>query len=278
MTLAGNPTVRDLERELFERFPRSHAEEWDHCGLSVGDPSAHVGSVALALDPDAATVRAAAEAGCDALVTHHPVFLDPPELFGPSDAFAPDAGSAVFEAARQGVALLNYHTCLDRALCAQQRLPELLGLEYLHPLEGWSALAPQAHPQPGDPAYGAVCEAGEGVTLDALARRCADALGGRCPRVWGDGGREVHRVATCTGSISSLADDALAGGLDAVIVGEVRYHAAVDLSGRGLAVIELGHDVSELPLVDCLERALLDAGLPAERIVNLNRPPHWHSV
>jgi putative NIF3 family GTP cyclohydrolase 1 type 2 len=281
-------TVGELEAALFACFPADTAEDWDLCGLSVGDSEKPVHRIALALDADFGAVCAAAEAGCDVLLTHHPVYLVPPERIGPPAPRTSDASAAVFEAVRCGVALLAYHTCLDRAIDAQKVLPARLSLEYLHPLEGWAGLiattrasggdgAVSVHPDPASPAYGAVCSAGVGsMTLGDLATRCTTDLGGRAPRVWGDPARLVRSVATCTGSAGSLADDALAGRVDVLIAGEVRYHAAVDVAGRGLALIELGHDVSELPLLDCMRRALLACGCPMDCIVTLERPAHWH--
>ena len=174
--LAGAATAGDVERALLARFPRGQAEEWDRCGLLVGDPTVPVTKVAVGLDASSANVRFAAEQGCNVLLTHHPAFLDPPSVFGPQARDVADAGTAVWEACRSGVALINFHTCLDRALVAQQQLPQLLGLDYEHSLEGWAALrasrGSQAVPNPGTPAYGAVCRAPGGMTVRELAERC----------------------------------------------------------------------------------------------------------
>ena len=280
--LAGAATAGDVERVLLARFPRGQAEEWDRCGLLVGDPAAPATKVAVGLDASSANVRFAAEQGCNVLLTHHPAFLDPPSVFGPQARGVADAGTAVWEACRSGVALINFHTCLDRALVAQQQLPQLLGLDYEHPLEGWAALrasrGSQAVPSPGTPAYGAVCRAPGGMTVRELAERCGRVMGGRSPRVWGDPDAPVIRAATCTGSLGDLGQEALSAGLDAVVAGEVRYHSAIDLAARGLALIELGHDASEQPLTACLMQALTDEGFPRDRIVLIDQPHTWLSL
>lgn len=275
MAFSENFTVRELEQALFSHFPRETAEEWDRCGILVGDPDAEVAQVALALDATSKAVRAAHASGCNVLLTHHPAFLDAPVLFGPTALGVHDAGTAVFEACRLGVALVNYHTCLDRARAGQLRLPDILGFNYLHPLEGASRMG--VAPADGTPAYGAVCELPYACCLRNIAERCDMLLGGSC-RFWGDPLQSIKRVATCTGSLGDLGEDALTLGLDAVIAGEVRYHTAVDLRARGLAVIELGHDVSEQPLVTCLRDALVAEGLDAKRIVELDLACNWLAV
>jgi len=100
---------------------------------------------------------------------------------------------------------------------------------------------------------GMVCDtpAREPVTLRALVQRAA-ATFSVVPRVWGDPETRVTRVATGTGSAGALIGDALAAGAHALVAGEVRYHDALDAMESGLAVVELGHDVTEWPLVGLL--------------------------
>jgi dinuclear metal center YbgI/SA1388 family protein len=76
------------------------------------------------------------------------------------------------------------------------------------------------------------------------------------PRVWGDPDAPVGRLATATGSASSLVRSAAATGADALLAGEVRYHDALDALHSGLAIIEAGHDVTEWPLVPVLAREI----------------------
>lgn len=65
--------VGELEERLLRLFPRTDAENWDHVGLSVGDPDAPVARVVVALDASEENVREAAELGANVLLTHHPV-------------------------------------------------------------------------------------------------------------------------------------------------------------------------------------------------------------
>jgi hypothetical protein len=90
------------------------------------------------------------------------------------------------------------------------------------------------------------------LTLGEFVDRAASAFS-VTPRVWGNPSMLVSRCATSTGSAGALIGDALAGGAQVLVAGEVRYHDALDALGSGLAVVELGHDVSEWPLVGLLE-------------------------
>jgi putative NIF3 family GTP cyclohydrolase 1 type 2 len=98
---------------------------------------------------------------------------------------------------------------------------------------------------------GAVCAVPVGWTLDTLARAATDVFSA-VPRVWGAPETPLARVAVATGSAGSLIGDAIAAGAGALVAGEVRYHDALDAADAGLAIVEVGHDASEWPLVDVL--------------------------
>ncbi len=124
-------TVGALAAGLAERFPIARAEPWDRNGLLAGDPERIVTGVRLALDPTVEVIQRAAAAGENVVVTHHPVSLSMP-----SAVLAQSPESAVLFAALDArIALMNAHTTLDRDPVAQRRLPELLGLTPIGPLE-----------------------------------------------------------------------------------------------------------------------------------------------
>lgn len=102
------------------------------------------------------------------------------------------------------------------------------------------------------------------LTLDRFAVRAAEVFG-VVPRVWGEPVRTVRVVATATGSAGSLIPAAVRAGADVLLAGEVRYHDAQTAVASGVSVVEVGHDVSEWPLVPVLADAVaatpgLDSG------------------
>ena len=264
-------TIGALEAALLKEFPAADAEPWDRTGLLVGERSLPVTKVAVALD---ATVEAIAEAhaiGANLLVTHHPAYLEAPGIFAPEASVAANPGAGVWAAIRHQVALMDFHTALDVSPRAARVLPGMLGLKFT----GKFAEPLSASRRKG---YGQLCEVPANdeapETLSRLAAR-ATAVFGRAPRVWGDPEAPVRRAVTCTGSAGDTGKAALAAGADVIICGEMKYHSALELSQAGLAVIELGHDVSELPLVAVLAEALVGAGVPEERIVMIDQSENW---
>lgn len=264
-------TVGALEQALLREFPREDAEAWDVMGMTVGERGLAVKKVALALDPTVAAIRSAAEAGANVLVTHHPPYLEAPKEFSPADSIAVSAGAGVWEAIRSRVALMNFHTSLDVSHRAQAALPKLLGFDY-----GGKLL--HSTNADGSKGYGQVCSVplvdGSPDTLGRVASKCISVFG-RTSQVWGDLSMPVRTCATVLGSAGSVAAAAVSAGVDCLIVGEMGYHRSLDLSTAGIGIIELGHDVSELPLVAVLARTLADIGLPVGDMVMIDQSDNW---
>ncbi|MDO4443383.1 MAG: Nif3-like dinuclear metal center hexameric protein, partial [Slackia sp.] len=188
-------------------------------------------------------------------------------LIAPRESGAAASGAVVYEAARRGIALVNYHTALDVSVAAQTVLPRLLSLERVGVLDLLDC--------DGALGYGQVCVvSGESPTLEELALRCT-AVFGRPPRVWGDAAACVSSVATWTGSAGDAPRLCLERGIDVLVCGEVKYHTALDAAAAGLAIIELGHDVSELPFSAVLAEACAAAGVSRESITCLAQQGNW---
>lgn len=264
-------SVGTLEAALLKEFPAVDAEEWDRTGLTVGERALAVTKVAVALDPTVSAIREAARQGANVLVTHHPPYLKAPETFEPAPSVAAVSGAGVWAAIQNRVALMNFHTALDVSPQAARMLPGMLGLAF----KGQVIEPILTSKRKG---YGQVCSVPEAegapVTLERLASRCT-AVFGRAPRVWGDPAKPVKTAVTATGSAATVGRACLAQGIDCLICGEIKYHEALDLSGARLAVIELGHDVSELPLTAVLADALSRVGIEKDRILMIDQTENW---
>ena len=265
---SGTLTTGALERMLLAEFPAADAEPWDRTGMTVGDPARPVTGVAVALDPTVEAIREAAHFGANVLVTHHPAYREAPDSFRPGDSVAENPGAGVWCAIEEGVSLMSFHTALDVSARAQRVLPNMLSLVFervLVPL--------QEAPEKG---YGQLCSCalGDSLKLGQLAARCMSVFG-RPPRVWGDFSRKLDRVVTCTGSAGDVAPAALAAHADCLVCGEIKYHDALDLSQAGLAIVELGHDVSELPLAVELADVVRDMGVPEECVTLIDQGENW---
>lgn len=262
-------TIGALEQALLANFPAQDAEEWDRTGLLVGDRKRRLEGVAVALDPTLSAVQAAARAQANVLVTHHPLFIEPPSSFTPSDAGGLGAGQVVWQAISDGIAIMSFHTALDSSILGNHMLPKMLSLDVQGLL----------HALPHDEAkgYGTLCafsKREDGMTLGQLGARCLSVFG-RPPRVWGDFSKKLHAVATCNGSANSIVGECAKAGIDCLVCGELGYHNALELSQAGICIIELGHDVSELPFIATLAATIEHVGVDKKRITLLDQSTNW---
>ena len=268
-TPGASLSVADLERMLLMRFPREDAEPWDKTGLSVGDLRANVKAVAVALDPTREAIERAAALGANVLVAHHPLLLAPPSVITPLSVPSP-VGAAVWAAIKHDVAVLSFHTALDANPAGLAVLPRMLRLEQT------GIVLPRDNSE--GKGYGSLCRPLEdeaALTVGQLAARCTSVFG-RAPRVWAnDFSAKVESIATATGSAGDVVGACVARGVQVLVCGEVKYHAALDARQTGLSIIELGHDVSELPLCAPLVHAVESAGVDKARIHIVDQSGNW---
>ena len=101
--------ARDVIAAVERLAPPSLAEGWDNCGLQVGDPSAEVRRVLVALTPLSEVFDEAAEA--DFLLFHHPPIFTPLKSVDASSY----PGDLISRALRNGLAVYAAHTSYDAA-------------------------------------------------------------------------------------------------------------------------------------------------------------------
>lgn len=205
-------------------FPFELAEEWDNCGLQIGDPARIIGRVAFSLDATLQTVRFAANASCRLLVTHHPVLLEPVRRLTPENHSA----CVLLEAAREGVDILSLHTNLDAAPGGLNDLvASLAGLEDV------------TIPEPARCAR--IGRLPAATQLSDFARRLADKLALDRVQLVGAGEAEVERVFCACGSGMGYLREAIRRNAEVMLTGDVRYHGAREALEMGMKVIDAGH-------------------------------------
>lgn len=104
--------VRDLRNFLEKDFAdRSRQYDWDNSGNQIIPDDREITKAGFALDPSEKTIDKAIEAGCEVLITHHPLF------FGgiKSISFDKPSDRKIIKAIRSGLSVISHHTSLDLA-------------------------------------------------------------------------------------------------------------------------------------------------------------------
>ena len=199
-------TVQQVLEILTRIAPPELACGWDNVGLLV-DAGRPVTAITTALDITADVVRDAAAAGCELIVSHHPVIFDPMHRIAADDIPA--------LLIREGISAICMHTNLDAAQGGvNDTLAGLLGMEHCEPFaENCGRIGTLPAP----------------ATAAELAAQCNRILGTRCKFV--EASRPVTRLAEVSGAGGSYLQEAIERGADCLVTGEAAHHIAL-LAGQ----------------------------------------------
>lgn len=248
-----------------ERFaPLPLQEDYDNAGLQIGLTGSKCSGALLCLDVTEDVIAAAAERGCNLIVSHHPLLFRGLKRIGDEGYVercvrrAILATSPCFPEGSTGITIYSAHTNLDNAPGGVNfEIARRLGLtdvEFLDPLpngDGGSGVIGRL-PQPV-PAMEFLAEVKRSFGVEALAYA-------RGPQT------EVQTVALCGGSGAFLTDKAVRKGADVFLTGEMDYHRAFGYE-RSLWLAALGHYESERFTIQLLHRILAEA-CPTLRLVD----------
>ena len=229
------PTVREIEAALFELAPREGTMEWDNVGHLLGDPRQEVNRCMVALDITHAVAEEAIAAGCQLIISHHPIMNCKWSQVQTvrDDTFQ---GSLLTRLLRANVSAICMHTNLDIAEGGvNDVLAQILGLQKLEITHG-----------PGQGGGG--CRA-EPMALPEFVRFVSKTLGCNGVR-YADAGKPVHRVAVGGGACGEFEDAAIAAGCDTFVTSDLSYHQFVDAKVKGINLVDAGHFPTEDPVCE----------------------------
>lgn len=270
-----------LIAQLVEKIaPKYWAEEWDNVGLLVGSGGKPVQRILLTLDCTLDVVEEARAFDAQLILAHHPI------IFKPLKNLRADNG-----AAQVPLRLLHYdiacyaaHTNLDQShISSSKVLADLLGLAKVELLEGIYDASREEGQERG---YGVCGYLQESEKLEVVWKNFLDKLKESQVyaqdyeltgvRLAGDLDRKIRKIAIVNGSGGRFVPKALFKGADFLITGDVDHHALLDALDGGLAIGDLGHFLSEAPMLQSLyeylaaEKALQDVEI---RVSSVNQPP-----
>ena len=239
--------VKDIVENLTALAPVDTAEEWDNCGLLVGDADATVDTVLVALDITPSVVDQAIKIGAQLIVSHHPV------IFAPMRTFS--AQSVPYRLAVNGISACCLHTCLDKAIGGvNDALAARLSLHGVTVAED---------------GYTRIGKLNEPMKTDAFIDLVENSLQTKARF---HGTRIVSTVAVVGGSGGDFIGDLL-GCADAIVTGEIKHHEWLAVQDSDCVVVEAGHFSTEHPVVEYLVTRLEQIdGLKV--VAATERPPY----
>jgi dinuclear metal center YbgI/SA1388 family protein len=123
--------LKDLTSFLDSAIPLSFQEGYDNAGLQVGSPDKEINSALLTLDVTDEVLDEAGYAGCDVIISHHPlIFTGIKQLTGKNFT-----ERILLKAIRQDIAIYSAHTNLDvLEKGVSRKMAEKIGLKNIRVL------------------------------------------------------------------------------------------------------------------------------------------------
>jgi len=217
-------TLSEVLEIANQLFPFDLAEDWDNCGIQIGNPSRQINSIAFSVDATPKTVKFAETHSCNLLITHHPVLLESIRSITPATL----AGQTLLQAAASGVDILSLHTNLDAAPGGlNDYLTKNMNLESI------------IVPTPAKCARLGKLPAPMGIW--EYARQLSQKLHLTNVRIISESDKNVQTVFCASGSGMGYLHEAIRYGADLIVTGDVRYHAAREALAMGIPIIDAGH-------------------------------------
>ena len=247
-------TVSMITEKLEQLAPKAAACDWDNPGLLVGRSDREVSRIYVALDASCAVVDAAIDAGCDLIVTHHPIIFRGVKSINDQSAL----GLKLLDLIRNDVSVFSMHTNFDSCpggmadiVCAA------LGLRKTGLMEPTGFLPENAQNGAAEGLQLRVVETegdvnpdayGIGFTAELPELLSAAELAARVKACFGlpfvqyyDASMPIRRIACCPGSGRGELKEVLSLGVDAFLSGDMGHHEGLDLCEEGISLLDAGH-------------------------------------
>ncbi|MDR1945662.1 MAG: Nif3-like dinuclear metal center hexameric protein [Desulfovibrio sp.] len=223
---------------VIEKYaPPAAAAPWDVSGVQVASFKERVTLAAVTLEPGLEHIGAAAEAGADFILTHHPLSMQP-RFPDRRDSYL----AVLSLLLTRGITLYSAHTSLDAdpagPVRSLARDLDLQDVEILDPAEK------KADGQ-GPFGFGYVGNLPRKMPWADFSGALFAALGRAPAQTCGKRPNAVSRIACCPGSGASLTARAAHAGADLFITGDFKYHSALEAADLGLYVLDVGHFILE---------------------------------
>lgn len=240
-------TIGELLLKLDAALPFETAEEWDNCGLIIGDTNERIEKIALSLDATSEVLDVAISEGFRALITHHPIIFQPIKKIDFSDF----SGSIIRRAIKSDVSIIALHTNWDKK-GLNETLAKMLELQNIEPLQNGG--------------FGMVGDLKKSVGLEKFADYVKKNLG-LSHVVCHSPLKKISRVALCGGAGGDFWPDAVRANADVFLTAEVKLHHRL-AAAPSIAIIEIDHSQMERASLGALAKLIEAATKIPVSIIN----------
>lgn len=219
------PTIGQIISAIEQAAPRSAQEQWDNSGLLVGSGARPCEGVMLCLDVTPMVIRQAIQKGCNLVVSHHPLIFKGIKVVNDTTL----QGRALIDAIRNDIAVYCAHTSLDNA-------PAPYGVS----CEMARMLNAQVSATLSETGTGVIAKLRSPMAPQAFTKLCAEVFTASGVRHSPYPSSAIETIALGSGACGFLIPEAMAGGAQAIVTSDVRYHDFLDYADS-IFIVDLTH-------------------------------------
>ena len=225
--------IKDITNFLEEIAPLTYQENYDNCGLIVGDSNTSVNATLITIDCTESIIEEAIERDCNFIIAHHPIIFSSIKKLNGSNYIE----RTVIKAIKNNIAIYAMHTNLDNVKHGvNARIADKLSLKKC------KILAPKKNlPNIGS---GIIGELSKPIESMKFLKNLKDIMVTDCIRYTSICRSVINKVAICGGSGSFLLSSAKALEADIYISADFKYHEFFDADNQ-LIIADIGHYESE---------------------------------
>ena len=241
--------AKEIIAVMEKHFPLSLQEEWDKCGLQIGQIETEVSKIMIALNADLQTIDEAIRNQCQMLITHHPFLLDP--IVNIDDFM----GAFIFKAIEHHIVVYSSHTALDN-VAMNEWLMEALGVHDI---------------QRGEDGITRIATLNQPMTMDDFLDHVQTTYHLKHFQYAGHADM-VRKVAICGGSGADFMSQ-FYGKADAYLTGDTKYRHAKNAVDHHMLLVDIHHHAENIMVRKLKE--LLEKEVNVE-IIEGSSPDYYH--
>ena len=227
--------IKQVTNFLENIAPLEYQENYDNCGLIVGDAKAEVNGSLITLDCTEAVIDEAIATGCNLVIAHHPIIFSGLKKLNGSNYIE----RTVIKAIKNNIAIYAIHTNLDNVHNGvNAKIAEKLGLI------NCKVLSLKQEVNSDLVGSGIIGELKTPVNTEVFLESLKIKMQTKCIRHTLIVKEKIQRVAVCGGSGSFLLKNAKAEKADVFITADFKYHEFFDAENK-IVIADIGHYESE---------------------------------
>lgn len=223
---------------LENQIPLKLQEEYDNCGLLVGNPNNEIKGILIALDCTEKIIEEAIMHQLNLVITHHPViFKGLKSIIGKSNS-----ERAIIKALKNNISVYALHTNLDNTFFngVNHKIASRLNLKNLSILRSVTKNSFNFD----NMGSGILGDLPTSMYLEEILQRIKTAFHTKVIRYTEPIGKKIERIAICGGSGSFLLKDAIEKKADLFLSSDFKYHEFFEADNK-IVIADIGHYESE---------------------------------